>query len=252
MAVQKNYPWNFSRTFPEAVYSVQGREKKARTMLAVLKALLQVDLKTLSVLDLGASAGIISNALADFFGKVVGVDIDREAIAFARQNFQRSNLRFLLADAMDMPFPNDAFDVSICAHIYEHVPDPHRLMDEIHRVLKPGGVCYFAADNRLALREPHYNLPFLSLLPRSLSHLYLRLCGKGSRYEERLLTHGALRKLVNRFSLIDFTEQIIQSPRLFYADYMIPEGTTKAKVARLVVNYAYGLCPGYVWLLQKQ
>lgn len=220
-------------------------------MLAVLKVFLQVDLKTLTALDLGSSAGIISNSFAGCFGKVVGMDVDREAIAFARQNFQKSNLRFILADAMDLPFPSDAFDVLLCAHIYEHVPDPHRLVEEIHRVLKPGGVCYFAADNRLTLREPHYNLPFLSLLPRLLSHLYLRLCRKGSRYEERLLTYRVLRKLVNRFSLIDFTEQIIHSPRLFHADYMIPEGTIKARIARWVVKYAYGLCPGYIWLLRK-
>jgi len=242
---------HFSRTFPDAVYSVEMREKKAKTMLAVLSTFLKADAKTLTVLDLGSSTGIIADYLAGFFGKVFGIDIDREAVAFARKTFRRNSHGFLLADAMDLPFSSNAFDVLICAHIYEHVPDPHRLMDEIRRVLKPGGLCYFAADNRLILREPHYNLPFLSLLPRPISHIYLRLCGKGNRYEERLLTYGRLRKLVNRFFLTDFTEKIIQSPRLFHADYMIPEGTTKAQVARWVVKYAYWLCPGYVWLLRK-
>lgn len=244
-------PSCFSRTFPEAVYSVEGRERKAKTMLAVLRAFVKADPKSLTLLDLGSSAGIIANSLAEVFGYVVGIDIDPEAIHFAQSSFKRDNLHFALGDAMDLPYFSNTFDVVICAHIYEHVPEPRRLMDEIHRVLKPGGVCYFAADNRLTLHEPHYNLPFLSLLPKPLSHVYLRLSGKGSRYDERLFTYGALRKLVNRFSLTDFTEKIIQSPRLFHADYMIPEGTTKARVARWVVKYAYGLCPGYVWLLQK-
>lgn len=243
---------SFSDIFPEAVFSVEGRERKAQTTLAVLRDFLKdVDLKSLRLLDLGSSAGIISNYLSNYFGKVFAMDIDRSAVHSAQRSFKRHNLHFVVSDAMDAPFPDDAFDVLVCAHIYEHVPDPRRLMDEIHRVLKPGGVCYFAADNRLTIREPHYNLPFLSLLPRPLSHVYLRLSGKGSHYDERLLTYGALRKLVNGFSLTDFTEKIVQSPRFFHADYMIPEGTIKARVARWVVRYAYGLCPGYVWLLQK-
>jgi len=62
----------------------------------------------------------------------------------------RPNLRYVTADraagsamlAMDliaMPFADQAFDVILCSHVLEHVPDDRRAMRELHRVLRPGG-----------------------------------------------------------------------------------------------------------------
>jgi SAM-dependent methyltransferase len=43
------------------------------------------------------------------------------------------------ANLMDMPFESNTFDVVICSHVLEHVPDDSKAMRELHRVLKPGG-----------------------------------------------------------------------------------------------------------------
>ena len=220
--------------------------------MAVLNDFLMGDPKNARVLDLGASAGIVANYLSSYFGKVVAVDIDGPAVQFANNNFHRENLNFALVDAMNMAFSDGTFDVVICAHVYEHVPDATRLMDEIYRVLCPGGVCYFAAGNRLAINEPHYRLPFLSMLPKPLSHLYFRLSGRGRFYYENFLSHSGLRKLVKSFSLIDYTRRIVVNPKAFHLDYMLDERSFKIKMANLVVRYAYWLCPGYIWILQKE
>lgn len=221
-------------------------------MLRVLNDYLKTDLRQLKILDVGSSTGRIASCLADHFGYVFGVDTDRPAVGFARQNSPRGNLRFALADGMNLSFRDEVFDVAICAHIYEHVADAARLLNEIHRVLKPDGICYFAADNLLRVREPHYGLPFLAFFPGRLSNLYLRLAGRGDAYEIKLLTHRSLRRLVERFAVIDYTARIIQNPGLFQAEYMLRAGSLKFKFANLVVRYAYGLCPSYVWLLQKR
>jgi ubiquinone/menaquinone biosynthesis C-methylase UbiE len=182
----------------------------------------------------------------------VAIDIDAEAVQFAKRNARQENLEFALVNAMDIPFSESVFDVVICAQVYEHVPNADRLMEEIYRVLKPGGICYFAAGNRLNIREPHYQLPFLSILPKPLSHIYFRLSGKGKFYYENFLTCGGLQKLVHNFSVIDYTHKIICNSKFFSTDYMIPEGSLKARVANMIVRHAYWLCPGYVWLLQKK
>ncbi len=152
---------------------------------------------------------------------------------------------------MKLPFADSCFDVLICAQIYEHVPNSSTLLSEIHRVLKRGGICYFSAGNRLSINEPHYRLPFLSVIPRPLAHLYLRLAGRGTFYYEKHLSYWGLKALVRRFEIIDYTSRIVMDPELFHAGYMIRPGTLKARLARLVLRTAYWAFPGYVWLLRK-
>jgi len=48
----------------------------------------------------------------------------------------------LVCDAHDIPFADGSFDAVVAQAVMEHVIDPHRCVDEIHRVLKPGGLVY--------------------------------------------------------------------------------------------------------------
>jgi SAM-dependent methyltransferase len=43
------------------------------------------------------------------------------------------------ADICDLPFKNDEFDFIICNHVLEHIPDDTKAMQELYRILKPGG-----------------------------------------------------------------------------------------------------------------
>jgi 2-polyprenyl-3-methyl-5-hydroxy-6-metoxy-1,4-benzoquinol methylase len=220
-------------------------------MVSVLQDYFNTDLKTLSLLDVGSSTGLIANYLAIYFGEVVGIDIDRPAVEYAKATHKKDNLVFIQADSLKIEMPENYFDAVICAQIYEHVPDAAMMMDEIYRILKPGGVCYFAAGNRLNIIEPHYHLPFLSVFPRPLAHLYVKWSGKGSLYYEKHLSYWALRRLVGRFEIIDYTRSIIENPHRFSADYMLKTSVMKPILAGWIVKHALWLCPGYIWLLKK-
>jgi len=251
MLTNKKYQENFSEILPKAMFDRETREKKAKTMVAVLRDFLDSNFQSLLVLDIGCSTGIITNYLAKYFGKLIGIDIDEKAIKYARDNFIKENLVFETGDSMNLNFSQNMFDIVICAHVYEHVPDANRLMQEIHRVLSPGGVCYFAAGNRLNIYEPHYNLPFLSIIPRQLANAYLKIAGKGKLYYEKHLTYWELKKIVRNFERIDYTEKVIDNPHFFHTDYMIRDNTKKAGLAKFILRYAYFLSPGYIWLLRK-
>ena len=189
--MNRGYQYNFSTHIP-SMYDVQSRERKAHTMIAVLSDFFKDTdhLKDLTLIDIGASTGIIDNYLSGYFKQVVGVDIDSQGISHARKFYGKENLTFIEGDAMSLQFEDNSFDIVICSQVYEHVPDAQKMLREIYRVLKPAGVCFFSAGNRLNPIEPHYNLPLLSIIPKSLSHFYLKLSGKGNIITRNILAIG--------------------------------------------------------------
>ncbi len=247
---QRGYQPNFSEKML-SMYDLEGRERKARTIEAVLKDHFGPRFQNMDLLDVGSSTGAIPNFLAGSFRTVAGIDIDTRAVGHAAKNYRQANLEFFVADSMNLPFSPQSFDVVICAQVYEHVPDAWRMMAEIERVLKPGGVCFFSAGNRLQIVEPHYRLPFLSWLPGTLANRYVRFAGKAPFYYEKHLSCRGLKHLVKQFRRIDYTSRIIENPSKYELSYLLPEGSIKARMARLISRHFYFLCPGYIWLLEK-
>lgn len=250
--MERGYQYDFASMHKDKLYDESNRIKKADTMIAILSEVYgQQQLKSLKLLDVGASTGIIDHYLSGFFGQVTGIDIDEQAIGFATQNFNAENLLFKLDDAMKLSFEDNSFDLVVCSQVYEHVPDADLMFAEIYRVLKPGGVCYFAAGNRLDIHEHHYNLPFLSVIPRFLAHYYVRLFKKAAFYYEKHLSYWGLMHLTKSFYQIDFTRRVIANPEKFKAGYMLSHGSIKHKLAIVIADYLYWLVPGYIWLLKK-
>lgn len=248
---ERGYQYEFSRDNAE-MHSARGRQRKALTMLAVLEDALGADgLASARVLNVGCSTGLIDEILAARVATVTGIDIDGAAIELAIQRRTRGNIEFRLGDAMALDFPSAAFDVVICSQVYEHVPDPERMMAEIERVLVPEGACYFAATNRFCVMEQHYHVPFLSILPVSWAHRYLRLLGKGDHYHERHLTLWGLRRLARGFRVDDYTGKLLSEPGRYHFDYMLGSGL-KAFVIRTWARLAYWAFPGYIWVLRKR
>lgn len=246
----RDYQLNFSDNSP-GMFNQLGRQRKAITMVAVLKEYINDDLENLSLLNIGGSSGIIDEVLAQSFNQVVSIDIDEKAVAFANQHITSPNLEIKVGDAMNIDADDKSFDVIICSHVYEHVPDASGMMTEIYRVLRPGGVCYFAAGNRIMWNEPHYNLPLLSVLPRPLANKYIKLKGKGDHYYEKHLTYWGLKGLVKEFNICDYTEKIIFQPQKYSAEYLLPPKSFKSITAKAFAKILPFLIPSYIWLLEK-
>lgn len=245
-----NYQLNYAAGRPQ-MYDKQARENKALRIIKTLENFLGKEkLKKLSVLDVGSSSGIIDNFLANKFKKVVGIDIDKKAVMFARRKFNRKNLTFKVDDAINLSFKNEKFDVVICAQVYEHVPDAKKLFSEIYRVLSPGGVCYLAAINGLWPWEPHYNLPFLSYLPKSIANLYVRLFKKAQKYYENPKSYWELKKLTKEFKKIEYTQKILRKPKFFgYGNIITGIWLPAAYLLSPLSKY---FAPTFFWLLVKE
>ena len=93
------------------------------------------DRTDLNVLDIGCGTGAMSVQLARF-GKVISADFSPLALQFSRR---RNLTRLCAADAMRLPFRDNAFDIVVALDILEHLPNDQAALCEFQRVLKPGG-----------------------------------------------------------------------------------------------------------------
>ena len=249
MTETRGYQTDFS-AHNDYVFDLEDRRRKAKTIRCVLEEELG-SIDSVRVLNVGGGAGAIDYCLAPCVKQVISVDIDQQSMKHGAENFSQENLSYSVADGMKLPFIDNQFDVVLCSHVYEHVPDANVLMSEIMRVMSSEGRCYFAAGNRFQVMEPHYKLPFLSVFPKPVGDFYMRLAGKGDEYYEKHLSLSGLRKLVKDFEVVDYTERILVNPEKYAAAYMIGPGSLKQRFAIWLYRYLTFVFPGYIWLLKK-
>jgi SAM-dependent methyltransferase len=125
------------------------------------------------VLDVGCRYGALTRSYLDG-NDVVGVDVDREALAEAA----KLGIETHWADAdAPLPFPDASFDVVVAGELLEHIRDPAGLVDEAARVLRPGGRIVGSVPNGFRLK---HRLRFLAGLEpdEDPTHLHLFSAGK--------------------------------------------------------------------------
>lgn len=97
------------------------------------------------VLDCGAGTGAFSSALVNVMGAPIAldaIDTSRQMLDRCGQNLKGLDCPVVLrqADVCSLPYEDNLFDIVLGAHILEHLPDPSRALNEMVRVLKPGGI----------------------------------------------------------------------------------------------------------------
>jgi arsenite methyltransferase len=97
------------------------------------------------VLDLGSGAGTDSLVAAQMVGAqghVTGIDMTTAMLGKARAAAAElgvTNVEFVEAEAEQLPFPDESFDVVISNGVIDLIPDKDAVFSELHRVLAPGG-----------------------------------------------------------------------------------------------------------------
>ena len=97
------------------------------------------------VLDFGCGYGGKALAYADHAAFVAGVEPFEHVIALARgfaTHQKAENVEFKVCRQDRIPYPDESFDVVVSHDVLEHVDDPERSLEEIARILKPGGEAY--------------------------------------------------------------------------------------------------------------
>ena len=138
------------------------------------------------VLDLGCAGGFMAEALAAKGAEVTGIDPAADAIAAAKSHAAATGLaiRYTVGVGEALPYQDGEFDVVVCVDVLEHVSDLPQVVQEIARVLRPGGTFLFDTINRNALA---------SLATVTVAEDILRLLPKGTHDPAMFIKPSELR-----------------------------------------------------------
>ena len=101
------------------------------------------------VLEVGCGNGYYLNLLnkLGFNLTLVGIDNDELALKDARKFIRNGEVKLILADANKLPLEENSFDKVIISEVIEHVESEQKVLSEIYRVLKPGGIMVLTTCN---------------------------------------------------------------------------------------------------------
>lgn len=105
------------------------------------------------ILETAAGTGIVTRAVHEALpeAEVVATDINPAVVEFAAQRFQADHVIFQTADAQQLPFDDESFDLVLCLFGIMFFPDKIRANAEARRVLRAGGRYLLVTFNRLDL-----------------------------------------------------------------------------------------------------
>jgi SAM-dependent methyltransferase len=163
------------------------------------------------VLDVGSGNGYVLSRYALEGADVYGVDITPTGIDLCRRRFELMNLEgnFTVASAEALPFEDETFDCVCSIGVVHHTPDTEKALDEIHRVLKPGGrVILMVYHRNSALYQFKFRLERL-LTGKSMQQLVNEVDGIGNPKGD-VYSRAEFARLLDRYDDVDMFVGLLQ------------------------------------------
>ena len=135
-----------------------------------------------AVLEVGCGTGALCRRLTEDGLSVIGSDVAQAAIEFGRSKYP--DLELHVQDAEELPWPEAQFDRVLSFDMLEHLHHPDRHIEQVARILKPGGYYLLQTPNKWS------NMVFETVRTRSM---------KWKRYHPSLHSPSQLRRRLGRF-----------------------------------------------------
>jgi ubiquinone/menaquinone biosynthesis C-methylase UbiE len=113
------------------------------------------------VLDIASGEGYGTHLLSKKALTIVGVDISETAVRYATNKYQKPNLSFRTGSASFIPLEDNSVNVVVSFETIEHHDEHDKMMQEIKRVLAPGGLIIISSPDRKFYSDiPNYRNPY--------------------------------------------------------------------------------------------
>jgi ubiquinone/menaquinone biosynthesis C-methylase UbiE len=105
------------------------------------------------VLEIGCGIGMDGIEFAKIGAEYTGVDLSDQSIALCKKHFEIFNTtgNIINTDAENLPFEDNTFDLVYSWGVLHHIPDMQKSINEVYRVLKPGGEIKIMIYNKYSL-----------------------------------------------------------------------------------------------------
>lgn len=207
------YRYYFTDEFGFARAAVRHiRRRRIETVLELLK-----EVGARDVLDVGCGPGESAIYLQRHFGeraRLVAIDLGWEFVTLGEQ-LARANhapTRFLQADAGALPFSANSFEVVTTLELVEHLPNWCEFLQEVHRVLRPGGHLVISTPTRAGF---HSWLKRAWVRLRGLDRVFERYRNPGDPYE-RFIGRGEMARALDALGF----ERVCETVKIFVFSFL--------------------------------
>ncbi len=144
------------------------------------------------ILEIGVGQGVVLKTIAERGGagirSLTGIDLSPRLIGMARVAVPQA--RIVEADAAHLPFADASFDLAVMVDTFQYVLDPRRVLEEVRRVLRPGGKFLVTVPNRKWILFSRYIKTRKNIQP----------------VEDKFYDYAEMSKLLadNRFAILKF------------------------------------------------
>lgn len=188
-----------------------------------------------SVLDIACGEGYGAALLAEAGVHVFGVDISADAIAHAIAKYQKPNLEFRIGSCTGIPLADASVDMVVSFETIEHHAEHDKMLSEIKRVLRPGGILVMSSPDKKEYTEraAHENTfhvkelymqEFEALLRKYFAHH--ALLGQRVLYASTILLQGVSGEAVHHYR--EGQSTIRSTPGIFRPLYWIAVASDSA------------------------
>lgn len=173
------------------------------------------------LLEIGGGMGTDLAQFAKHGAIVTDVDLSSGHLSLAQENFRLRGLTgtFIHQDAETIPFPDNSFDVVYSNGVIHHTPNTQSVIDEIYRVLKPGGkaIIMVYAENSLYYWRNLVGWQGLkkgALMTNSIGHVMscsVEMSDNDARPLVKVYTKSRIRKMFKNFNNIEICQRQLVS-----------------------------------------